>query len=80
MALDADREFAQEASVRNQLENLLSQEKVFWAQRAKSKLLALGDKNAKYFHKSLKIKRHGSRSKVFKTLKESGQTMRTRFT
>lgn len=56
-ALDSNKDFAQEAIVRNQLENLLAQEEMLWAQRAKSKFIALGNKNTAYFHRISKIRR-----------------------
>lgn len=59
-ALISDRDFAQEAAVRNQLEDVLEQEEVYWAQRAKTKFLALGNKNTSYFHRMSKVKGQGS--------------------
>lgn len=53
-------DLAQEAAVCNQLKNLLEQEEVYGVQRAKSRFLALGDKNTSYFHKIPKVKRQGS--------------------
>lgn len=38
----------------------MEQEEVYWAQRAKTKCLALGDRNTSYFHRISKIKKQGS--------------------
>lgn len=43
-------------SVREELDRLLDEEEVFWAQRAKQRWLALGNRNTRYFHKAATIR------------------------
>lgn len=59
-ALPTNKDFAQEAVVRNQLETLLALEEIYRAQRAKIHFLSLGDKNTSFFHKVSKIRKQGS--------------------
>lgn len=55
--------FDQEAVLRANLEDLLSQEEIFWSQRSKTRFLALGDKNTTFFHRASRIRSQGTRIK-----------------
>ncbi|KAF7150605.1 hypothetical protein RHSIM_Rhsim02G0226500 [Rhododendron simsii] len=52
----------QDLMVRSELENLLTREEVYWAQRAKQNWLTMGDRNTKYFHKIASIRAHKNRA------------------
>lgn len=41
---------------REELDMLMEDEEIFWAQRAKQSWLALGNKNTRYFHKAATIR------------------------
>lgn len=46
-----------ERALREELDNLLAEEEIYWAQRAKQRWLDLGNRNSRYFHKAATIKR-----------------------
>lgn len=56
LALPHHLNFDQEAVLRATLEDLLSQEEIYWSQRSKTWFLALGDKNTTFFHCASRIR------------------------
>lgn len=53
-----------ETSIKNQINQVLVNEEIYWAQKAKVNWLHLGDKNKKYFQSVTNIKK--KRNEIFK--------------
>ncbi|KAF7124249.1 hypothetical protein RHSIM_Rhsim12G0080100 [Rhododendron simsii] len=59
-----------EKSLRIELDSLLEQEEIFWAQRAKQHWLVLGDSNTKFFHSMTKARK--ARNHIWQINSSSG--------
>ncbi|KAF7134681.1 hypothetical protein RHSIM_Rhsim08G0107000 [Rhododendron simsii] len=59
-----------EKSLRIELDSLLEQEEIFWAQRAKQHWLVLGDSNTKFFHSMTKARK--ARNHIWQITSSSG--------
>lgn len=56
----------EEETLVKELEEVLLQEEIFWFQKSREKLMALGDINTKYFHTSTIIRRRRNRIEMLK--------------
>jgi hypothetical protein len=61
-----DENIARQKKLATEIENLLVQEEIHWAQRSRVNWLQYGDKNTSYFHNSAKARRQRNRVKRLK--------------
>ncbi|XP_059068451.1 uncharacterized protein LOC131858970 [Cryptomeria japonica] len=65
--------YKQEKSLNNQYAEVLAREETFWRQKSRENRLKEGDRNTKFFHTSVKVKR--AHNKIFSIKNQGGNTL-----
>lgn len=70
-----EEEYQVEKGLNKQFSELLAREEIYWCQKSQDTWLKEGDRNTKFFHNSVKVKR--SQNKIYSNKDSCGNTLQT---